>query len=248
MAEPELAKEGGTMAVLERKKMGDKMRAAYAQTILAYQETARQLGQDPLNLRKLNPVGGVVTGKELSDKLERKVGDKDSLWWVTLNPNTGAFSHYVEIAKDRSKFQRALNKQLKDWDTVSAVKQLANKRRKNGAIIAAVTTAVVIATLVTAGAAAGPGAGGLAGLGTALQATGAAFTAAAPTLGTVATTIMSVLPPKQAAEIETQAVAMSSTPPLEETPLSTYAVAGAVGLFAVFSLAYAAGIAWPRPR
>lgn len=234
------------MALLERKKMGDKMRAAYAATILSYQETAKQLGRDPLNLRKLHPLGGVVTGKELSDKLERKVGANDSLWWVTLNPRTGAFSHYVEIAKDRSKFQKALNQQMKDWDTVSAVKELSKKRLKSGAIIAAVTTAVVIATLVTAGAALGPGAGGMAGLGTALQATGTALASATPSLGAVATTIMSVLPPKQAAEVETEAVAMTSgPPPLEESSLPKLAVVGAVGLFAVFSLAYAARVAWP---
>ena len=196
------------MAILERKKLGDKYRAAVNATVLAYNEESRERGDDPLDLNHLNMLGSVMLGKELADKMERNAyGKADSVWWVSLDPVTGAFARKEPIAGDLSKWRKELNRQLKEWGTTSAIRELQKKRLKNGLIVAAIATAVAVATLVTAGAALGPGAGALSGVMTAFQATGAWIAGAGGIAGLTesARVVLDALPERKRLAFEREA-------------------------------------------
>lgn len=164
------------MAIGERTKMGDKYRTALTATVLTYIDTAKQLRSDPLVMTYLQPTGAIVLGEELSRKLGKNLGGaKDSVYWLTINPRTGAVANYYKLGTDLSKWRKALNKQLKAWDQKSAVKQLSRKRATTAGVIAAVTVAIVVLTIVTVGAATGPAAAAAAagaGSGGAAAATG----------------------------------------------------------------------------
>ena len=164
------------MAFGERKKMGDKYRLALTATVLNYIDTARQLKQDPMGLASLPTTGTVLLGAEIGKS------SPDSVWWITLNPNTGGMSGSKQLHYDLSKWRKQLNTQLKTWGQKSAVKMLRNKRARNAGIVAAVVVAVAAATVLTLGAAGVIGAGAGAGAGAA--GAGAATTAVATTATT----------------------------------------------------------------
>jgi hypothetical protein len=217
------------MAFLERKRMGDKYRKAITATVLTYIDTAKQMRSDPLGLAKLSPTGSIVLGGELRKATGKKHSFPDSVWWVTINPDTGRMRTPVLISTDLSKWRKKLNKQLEDeWGRISAVKRLAKKRATTGAIVAAVTTAAVIAIVLTAGGAApgvaagassaSAGAGGAAGAAGAGGAAGAAGTAKAAA-GTTVKVLSSLKAISQAAsqgkDLEGQAQAATQSMPPE---------------------------------
>lgn len=164
------------MALFERTRMDDKYRRAFTATVLTYIATAKELGKDPLKLSKLPLAASIVTGRELSLRLGKTVHkEKDSLFWVSVDPSTGGISGYRFLAPDLSKFRSKLNKQLKEWGKKSDIKKLMTKRAVTAGVVAAVVTAAVIVTIVTLGAAA-PAA---AGAGTAAAGAGGATAAGA---------------------------------------------------------------------
>jgi hypothetical protein len=161
------------MGFLERNKMSDKYREAVLTTVLTYQECARATNSDPLRLLRLSAEGVPFTGKELAKKLgvdPNTLGDNDSVWWVTGDPDTMQVTSHVQIATDIGDFRKAINKQLKKWGKKSALKELAKKRAIIAGAIAAVVVVVVVA-IVFAPA-----------VGVALKAAGGAIAAAAKTL------------------------------------------------------------------
>lgn len=161
--------------------MDDKYRRAFTATILTYISTAKDVGQDPLGLAKLPLAASIVTGRELSLRLGRtihKKNEKDSLWWVRVDPASGKMLGYEKIATDLSKFRAKLNKQLKAWGKKSDIKKLMTKRAVNIAIVAGVTTAVIVATVVLVTV---PGAAAAAG--TFLTTTGGKLVSGAKTAG-----------------------------------------------------------------
>jgi hypothetical protein len=136
------------MGFLERNKMSDKYREAVLTTVLTYQECAKATNSDPLKIMRLSPEGVPFTGKELAKKLNvdsKTLGDWDSVWWVTGDPDTMQVTSYVQIASDIGDFRKALNKQLKKWGKKSALKELAKKRAIIAGAIAAVVVVVVVA-------------------------------------------------------------------------------------------------------
>jgi hypothetical protein len=212
-----------SMAFLERKRMGDKYRKAITATVLTYIDTAKQMRSDPLRMAKLSPTGSIVLGGELRKATGKKHSFPDSVWWVTINPDTGRMRTPVLISTDLSKWRKKLNKQLEDeWGRISAVKRLAKKRATTGAIVAAVTTAAVIAIVLTAGGAAPGVAAGAssasAGAGGAAGAAGAGGTAKAAA-GTTVKVLSSLKAISQAAsqgkDLEGQAQAATQSMPPE---------------------------------
>jgi hypothetical protein len=157
------------MGFLERNKMSDKYREAVLTTMLTYQDVARASKSDPLNLLRLSAEGVPFTGKELSKKLgvdSKTLGDTDSVWWVTADPDTMQVTSHVQIASDIGDFRKAINKQLKKWGKKSAWKSLIKKRAIIAGVIAAVVVVVVVAIVFPPAAAA---------MGSAAKATGVAI-------------------------------------------------------------------------
>jgi hypothetical protein len=149
--------------IFERAQMTDAYRQALTATVLTYNAAAKEAGEDPLALRKLSNLGAAVLGGEIGSHVGTR--SKDSVWWVTVNPNTGSPAAYTWVADDLSKWRRQLNAQLKAWDQKSAVKQLSTKRLEVAGVIAAVVVAVVVITVLTVGVGTAPAAGGGGGIG-----------------------------------------------------------------------------------
>jgi hypothetical protein len=164
--------------MFERNKLDTKLRETALRTILVYKDLAKSLNQDPLKLRRLSSKGVPFTGKELAKKLGKKpkeLGDRDSVWWVDADPNTGQVIKYVKIGDDFGKWSRALNKQLDKWGEKSELAQLRKKRWVTAGVIAGVVVAAVVVTVLTVGA----GAPAAAAAGTGAKAAGGGFLAKA---------------------------------------------------------------------
>jgi hypothetical protein len=142
------------MGLFEKNQMSNKYREAVLTTVLVYQDLAKTTKTDPLNLLRLSPMGVPFTGKELAKKVGKRpkdLGDKDSVWWVTINPNTSQVSNYVQIADDIGQWKKQINKQLEKWGQKSELKKIAKKRAIAAGVIAAIVVAVVVVTVLTAG-------------------------------------------------------------------------------------------------
>lgn len=138
------------MGIFERKSMNDKTRLLTTETVLLYIDTAKQVNSDPMGLTKLNPVGSVFLGDELQGKVN---GEKDSVWWVAVDPSTGRTTA-TQLGPDRSKWQRAIGDWLKRWGEKSPVRARAQRRGVAIGIVAAIVVAAVIAIVATGGLAA----------------------------------------------------------------------------------------------
>lgn len=259
------------MGLFEKNQMSNKYREAVLTTVLVYQDLAKTTKTDPLNLLRLSPMGVPFTGKELAKKVgkrPRDLGDTDSVWWVTINPNTSQVSNYVQIADDIGQWKKQINKQLEKWGKKSELKKIAKKRAIAAGVIAAIVVAVVVVTVLTAGtgtAAAGgavaastggtAAAGGTAATGTAVAggAAGgggallASFKDIAKDIATkgiegAAENVKGSLPPKQQQQVEQAAKdsAKDADDALEGTPEWLYPAVG-VGIAALVAMAFLLG-------
>lgn len=132
------------MAIGERRKLSNKYRLAATTSVLAYIDTAEQLGQDPLGLTDL-PVGTILLGAELEDRTGKKLGPNDSVWWVWSDPKTGKMLGHRQLGPDLSKWQRQLSRQLEAWGQKSAVRKANNKRARNAGLVASLFVAAAVA-------------------------------------------------------------------------------------------------------
>jgi hypothetical protein len=257
------------MGLFEKNQMSNKYREAVLTTVLVYQDLAKTTKSDPLNLLRLSPMGVPFTGKELAKKVGKRpkdLGDKDSVWWVTINPNTSQVSNYVQIADDIGQWKKQINKQLEKWGQKSELKKIAKKRAIAAGVIAAIVVAVVVVTVLTAGtgtAAAGgavaastggtaaAGGGAAAAGGSAAAGGGGALLAsfkdiakdiATKGLEGAAENVKGSLPPKQQEQVEQAAKdsAKDADDALEGTPEWLYPAVG-VGIAALVATAFLLG-------
>jgi len=257
------------MGLFEKNQMSNKYREAVLTTVLVYQDLAKTTKSDPLNLLRLSPMGVPFTGKELAKKVGKRpkdLGDKDSVWWVTINPNTSQVSNYVQIADDIGQWKKQINKQLEKWGQKSELKKIAKKRAIAAGVIAAIVVAVVVVTVLTAGtgtAAAGgavaastggtaaAGGGAAAAGGSAAAGGGGALLAsfkdiakdiATKGLEGAAENVKGSLPPKQQEQVEQAAKdsAKDADAALEGTPEWLYPAVG-VGIAALVATAFLLG-------
>lgn len=170
------------MGIFERKRMNDKTRLLTTETVLLYIDTAKQVNSDPMGLTKLPVTGAVFLGDELKGTVR---GEKDSVWWVAVDPNTGRTTA-TQLGPDRSKWQRAIGDWLKRWGELSPVRARARKRGIAIGVVAAIVVAavvIVVASGGTAAVAAGAAAPALSAGGAGGVGAGATGTAQAATAG-----------------------------------------------------------------